>query len=289
MPLKDGEFSSQSHPSRVTWSLDKLQPPSNIYITRDDQLFLQLIGAANDTVQITARILTIDLNVVTIQRVLTVNGADTLTSDTVVLAEGFLLSVSACSTVGGTSAPTFLRVMLFRGPRTQANVTQVLLAGNVGTAMELSWPVMEPVSAQQSATIVRVISVSNPAAGAQISTAVPTFHRWQVRSIVARLTASAVVGNRRPQFQFKDGSGNVFCETAGNVSVTAGQVADFVLSGISLVGVLDGTAPLLNSAPIPDLLPMTSGFVFSSTSAVFDAGDTWTNVRMLVEDTYDNV
>jgi hypothetical protein len=291
--MRPGEFISESFDPLVTWQMQDLAPPSPVYITRDDWLAVFVTAAQNNTqVQIVARLLTAENVVVPIAQVIDVAVADNLATGFISLAEGFLLSVSAIALTGGTASPCFVHAILQRGGVAGQNnipFTLRLLGGYVGGSKTLSWPSMEPMSSQQGPTEVRVIVPTPPAAGAEISVTVPVPHRWRVHSIMAHLLCSAAVATRRPVFSFSDGASIVYCRTGSNQAFAASSSSDFVISGNSILGVLENVTQQVFSAPIPTELVMGANFHFTSTTTAIQAGDQWSAIALCVEDLYEDM
>lgn len=127
---------------------------------------------------------------------------------------------------------------------------------------------------------VEVVTVNQPAVGADFSW---KFSRpGRIRAFSAVLTTDATAGNRAPTFAIKDKTGailsNCVCTSTQAASATRSYAAD------SFVGSAAANSQVALSAFAFGWFDQD--FTFGSMTALLDAGDQWTNVRLVVE--YDN-
>lgn len=129
--------------------------------------------------------------------------------------------------------------------------------------------------------LVRTVAVPNPGAGLEWSAAVPSGAYWELLSIVATLSTSAVVANRAPRFQVTDEQSNVIDSISGGTITTAGGAARYSL--MAGLGATITTGVGSSSLPSPPLLLLPGWSIVSSTVAI-DAGDLWSGVRLQVRE-----
>ncbi len=123
----------------------------------------------------------------------------------------------------------------------------------------------------------RIVQVANPAAGADWSVQVPGSEAWDVRSLVATLTTSAVVANRAPRLElaevgivnarFQPGRAPAASQTTRWSLVTGGPSAS---NTSSTVGTWGGSSELI----------VWPGQVIQVVTENLDAGDTWTEIAL---------
>lgn len=128
-----------------------------------------------------------------------------------------------------------------------------------------------------------VKTVANPGAGNQWTATVPAGKRWKVISAVATLTTSAVVANRIPGIVLTVGGVPVFANQWGGAGVTASLVRTILSQQGTTLG---SSAGPFNSTVIPITLDYTgwlnAGDTIASTTVAMDAGDTYTNISLVV-------
>jgi hypothetical protein len=101
-------------------------------------------------------------------------------------------------------------VDLVRGPGAVGGVTATLLQGPVSSLQRIAWPGSLLLSSLDVAGILRSITGTDPAAGAEISETVPTGARWRLRALAATLVTSATVANRTVSLRVDDGTTGYF-------------------------------------------------------------------------------
>ncbi|HXG40218.1 MAG TPA: hypothetical protein VNJ28_04675 [Candidatus Limnocylindrales bacterium] len=124
----------------------------------------------------------------------------------------------------------------------------------------------------------QVVRLADPAAGSDWLATVPAGHVWLLEAIGARLITSATVMSRVPNLTVGDGVGTVL-EIAPAGPVGAGETKR--LAWLPDVGAIDALGG--GVAPLPRIA-LGPGWTVGTTTLGLQAGDTWTQVRIVVVD-----
>lgn len=124
-----------------------------------------------------------------------------------------------------------------------------------------------------------VVTVPAPAAGADWSLIVPAGHVYMVQSIQATLTTSVAVATREADLTFSDGDTVWLVVTPATTQVAS--LAYRYTWFATAAGLLAGTN---STQPIPELV-MLPGAILASSTALKDAADQWSAVKLYVIDT----
>jgi hypothetical protein len=134
------------------------------------------------------------------------NSDRTIRSDEFAIGVGAILNAVVYVSVGSpVVGQTFVILQLTRGRGAAAVVLGTLLQGYVTTYSALAWPGSPIQSSLEGGGYPRRIQGTLPAAGGEQSEVVPAGARWELRTWRARLTTSAVVGNRLPSLVITGG------------------------------------------------------------------------------------
>lgn len=202
-------------------------------------------------------------------------------SSQMVMGEGWLQSLTVI-VAGGTPlyGQTFVRVDVVRGSGASATVLATLLQGPVTAGDRLAWPGSTMAGALERPGAFRVVTGSNPAAGAETLETVPTGARWRLLTWRTTLLADATVANRVPVLHIDDGSLTIW-NTAASSAQTAG-------TSISHTFGLPGTSSnqqglsMLSTPMVPPI--MRAGFRIRTQTSSLQAGDDWGAPVMYVEE-----
>ena len=128
--------------------------------------------------------------------------------------------------------------------------------------------------------VLRSITGTAPAAGAEINETVPVNRRWNLIALFASLTSSATVINRTPAFFFDDGA-NIFSGSEGIFTQPASTTSRYSFSTV-----VPSQAFISNFLPVGLLLPfpLKGNFRIRSTTLNLQAGDQWTAPQYLVQE-----
>lgn len=281
-----GDSVISARPNRlITLGVQDAAPPTDSYISQDDQLFTHIVNSAPGiTVYITVRLLLPDGRIQLNQFAYLPFSTRVNQQFAQFLAEGFLLSVTA--TGGPTNVgQTYLNVTIARNlpvgtfPASGA-YGEILLQGYLTGANALTWPRGQIGSTQSLQGYVRSITGTTPAAGAEISETVPINAIWRLKSFWFRLTTSAAVANRTPHMVVTDGT-NTVVDTPANLTQAASLVLtwQYIDGSASSVG-NDGVAFFRAEAG----MLLASGYKITTVTTALQAGDQYTAPQYVVEE-----
>ncbi len=273
-----------SRPPLVDFASQKVGPPTNLYLHRDDRLRVATYAStAALTVVIHFRLLLPDGRVVPLEFKVVTDATRTAKVTAFDLQEGYLLGAVAFIAGGAPFGRVFCQIELIRDIPSSGIRTLTLAAGYLTDANEIGWPNFTPLGSLQGRGLIRSIVGTTPAAGAEITETVPTGARWAVKSFTFAFTASAAIQNRIPQVSIDDG-GVSFYIFGTAVAITAGQGRTITASPVS--GALtDAQNNIL--IPMPSEIAMLAGFRIKTTTSNIQVGDQYSNVKYEVEEWID--
>lgn len=138
-----------------------------------------------------------------------------------------------------------------------------------------------PDAGSRFAGVTRPALVAQPAAGADWSYRVDGGTWQRIQLVRALLTTSVVVANRAPVFSISDPDGLPFWQWAPTAAQAAG--AALAYSAAPLGGLADHVAGGVSDFSIPSLW-LPAGWSFRVTTALLDAGDQWSAIRLVVDE-----
>lgn len=182
----------------VTFDTDDIFPPSQLYVTREDHLFVTSFnGAAGAIVGYAGRIMLPSGEVKAISEVHVPNTNRSIVTTTLPLPEGFLLNLFVFLSAGTVKrGQCYVVVGMGRGTNATPINHQVILQGYVGNNVNLAWPGDRLQQPTEGPGFVYSPVVGNPAAGADIAVVVPAGARWLINQFSGNLHTSAAVANR---------------------------------------------------------------------------------------------
>lgn len=129
----------------------------------------------------------------------------------------------------------------------------------------------------------RILSIPNPAAGADYAITVPAGVAWHLRSFQATFTASAVAATRRPRIRLSDVADVSIMLIADVLGIVNGQAfnvvwAQGINSRVSSGGLLEG------HMDVPADFIGGPGFQFKTVTLNIQAGDQWSAGRLFVRE-----
>ena len=277
-------------PNAVSFLFSGVQPPSNLYITRDDQLvILAASSLTNETVTVNVRLLEPGGRIQDNQFKIFPANTRTVISQTNPLAVGYLLSLSVLSAQATTRGQTFVRCFINRGAYGTGQPGQMLFADYVTQFLSSGYPNGRILAPTEGPGLVYTPTIANPGAGADWQINVPTNARWRVRGWNGLFTASAAVASRDVSFRVIY-SGNFIFDASGLVAITASQAVN--VTGVPLTPWTELLATeIIVPMPVDLVITPTLGNTvnISVLTANLQAGDTWTFIGLLVEEWLDNV
>lgn len=270
--MKEGEFVSNTLPSVVSFLFNNVPPPSMLYIQRDDQVVLQAVtGLSNEVVTFNIRLLLSDGTLVPIQQTVRPPNTRAVTSATVFLDEGYLLSVSCLSLASSQRAGTFVRCFMNRGAFGTGQPGQLLFSDYVTPQVSAGYPGGRILSPTEGPGRLVNVQVAAPAAGQDWAIGVPTNARWRPMSLAATLNTAVAVANRQVQAIITVGGSEVY-RGAPNQSIAASLAARVTFSPAPQSFAV---IPVNVHVPIPPEIFMGMGDVISSSTVNIQAADQW--------------
>jgi uncharacterized Ntn-hydrolase superfamily protein len=131
----------------------------------------------------------------------------------------------------------------------------------------------------------KVVTVANPAAGADFTATVPAGEFWIVLAVAALLTSDATVQNRTVKLIIDNGTDTLFQggnSGTGQQASVAGQYSFAPNLIMELAQVIGG---LVRFFPIPGgtvPIVLSPGYRVRSATGSLAAGDQWSNIRLVV-------
>lgn len=300
----DPSFKSATIPNLVSFGLDRISPPSSLYLQRDDQLFLSMESqrGAGDTVSFVWRILQaapdvagqpdapaaaalgqaggqITQTVKTQAHQLT-GALRTNVQAVLPMAEGYLLSMSVTATNASGRGQTFAQAGIMRKGPLGTMIFLPLFSDYVTTLIVPGWPGGRAISPVEGPGQIASVQQANPGAGADWTFTVPNFARMRFQSFNAVLTASAAVANRQVNIIVDDGANIVWQHDVGT-NITAGQTASISGTGTNATVGLTTTELFV---VLPPGLVLTQAMRIRSATTGIQAGDQWSAIFFLVEE-----
>lgn len=261
-----------------------------LYLTGEDRLKLTVRNAAAGvTVQLTGRLLAApeseDDDPPRVQAFAqTLVPATDRSSSTILLplGEGWLLDAEVIVTAGTPLVgQCFAQLSLVRGDAGATLDLVTLAAGYITALQRLATPGGSIAGSLEGGGALRSITGTDPAAGAEISEAVPSGARWQLLAFAADLVTSATAANRVPALVIDDGA-NVYARISLNQNETASKTwRNAWLSGAAVQA---DTTNLILVASLPTPLYLGAGHRIKTVTAALDAGDNWSAPQYLVRE-----
>jgi hypothetical protein len=304
----DPAFKTAAIPNLVTFGLDRIGPPSPLYIQRDDVLGIEVTSSVAETVTVNWRQLLAPFprggqpdapgvpdasqtaqssNVIEpSQKVVNITAAQRNTPQTftVPLTEGYLLGVTAVGLNSVSRGQCFVRVVILRGALTftSPQTFQTLFADYVTQFDIAGWPGGRVSDPNESTGLITSFTFANPAAGADFSVQSTPQHRWRLQSLTGVLTTSAAAGNRQVHVRITDGTPNILYDApAPSVQAASLAVRYSFVPGLTSIATVDGSTVV----PLPPNLVMVgSNTIVTSATTGLLAGDQWSLLAASVED-----
>lgn len=129
--------------------------------------------------------------------------------------------------------------------------------------------------------VLRVVPITTPAAGADLSIVVPGGSVWIPRALTATLTTSAAVANRSTMVQLTDGTAVLFTLPTG-LAHAASLAARYswVNGNDFLVGSVAGGNI---TSDLPDMA-LPAGYTITTVTTLVDVADQWSKAFLWVEE-----
>ncbi len=125
------------------------------------------------------------------------------------------------------------------------------------------------------------ITGTDPAAGQNVSQAVPAGKVWDVKAIELRLVANATVANRNVDIFYEDATGVEIARNVFSTSITASQT---VKIHIGTYETLPTNTATDHYHKIPRELLLTEGFIIKTVTAGLQAGDNFDAPKIIARE-----
>lgn len=148
--------------------------------------------------------------------------------------EGELLNVAVFAEAGTTRiGQTFIRLAVVRGNVSAFTFLGTLLQGHVTQLQVQAWPGAPIGNSLDARGLIRVVTASTPAAGAEFSETVPTGAVWEFLAFSCQLAESGGIANT-PRLVLDDGSGNELVGVPNLFGVATNTFTYSWLAGLGL-------------------------------------------------------
>lgn len=307
----DPNFISASQANVVSFGFHGIDPPSPLYIQRDDVLVLEVQANLPITISINGRLLlapaprggqpqpvaTEGKSVVPLDVAAVIQPFQTAFRYTSVVGatqqlilplwEGYLLSVSV--TDGGSSqrGVTFVRAFIARQPTTPLAPFPVypLFSDYTTQNHVIGWPGGRTVYPTEGPGQLAISTLGNPAAGADFLFTVPLNFRDRIQSFTATLTTSANVANRIIRSRTIAGTGQLTWQGQPSAAVVASSTVIVSAANGQYTGTTD---PATVNLSLPSPCFLRSGDQFGVNTTGIQVGDQWSNIVVELEQWVDS-
>lgn len=259
-----------------------VMPPGALYLTLDDIFLLNTWpGDAQQTINITLRVLNPSGQ---IERSVYQFASEPVTDFSpnqhfIPGMEGFLLSLTVQN--GSSNVNTcFVSCLLQKGQGTSdIALGNLLVAGYCSQYDTLGFPQSVPARTMDGRGGGRLTNIANPAAGVDFTTTIANGLMWKIGSISAKFTASAAVANRFPCLQFSDFLNKLYFTVPPVAAITASQTVQCCwYPGANLANLNN-----IQTMAIPIDARVSASLRVRVVTTGLDAGDAWTDIKLLLE------
>jgi hypothetical protein len=253
-----------------------------VYCTAQDNLRLTSWCSSAGVTQIlvTGRFLSITGDLIDLSEAFTPATDRTLTTAVRALGEGWLLDLSIATNGSPTLGQAFVRAEIVRGFSGTVTPLKVLCQGRCNAVQRLAFPGSPIVTSIDGPGILRSITGTDPAAGAEISETVPAGARWRLHSLRATLTTDANPANRGVVLVFDDG-----VNAWGGVGTNFSQVASTAFTyNWGTGGQTSATTSPGVTVSMPNRVWLPAGARIRTATGAIQVGDNWSAPQYEVEE-----
>lgn len=270
----------QSAPNLVAFDPKLAVPSQPLYLQRNDQIAFNLLtNGTSITVRVNYRWLTPTGEIQ--EGEFDTSPFTGFTFFTLGIYEGWLLSFAARV----TSSPvlgqwTFLQALITRSnnPNAQSPMHALFWSGFIYVFTANGWPGLPAKEIADGPGVIRSITGSLPAPGAEIQETVPAQRRWLLLAFRATLTTSVAVANRLAGISIDDGTNINFIIHTNVAQVASATGSINAAPGQPLYN--DNSAQQL--LPLPVSNPLKVGFHLRTNTVNIQAADQWSAPQYLV-------
>lgn len=253
---------------------------SKLYFGPDDNLLLSgYSSAAGVTLALSYRKIDVSGRIVQNEQRLTLSSDRAVNTVEAFLGEGWLTHLQVRIVAGTITQPqVYATVQAQHGRSTVAMPWGLLAAGYLTNSQPLYWPGQPLQGSLDGPGAVRSITGTDPAAGVEISEAVPTGARWQLLALQAILTCDATVATRTIFWTFDDGTTEWFRSGQGIQPVANNVIRTSLGSGMA-EDITTGAAIIV---PVPVRVVLPAGSRINTVTSNLQAGDNWSAPQFVV-------
>lgn len=265
----------------VTFKTKDTEPPSTLYVSQEDSLQIRVFSyLAGQSLNVLLRTLRPDGTVFETSQNFPLAAVQTLQTFQVNLEEGYLLGLLVAYNATGAAPHTnWIAVNLLRN-----GSVQVLVSGQLTPGAFLGWPGGPMLMPRDGAGVIRSITGSTPAAGAEINEVVPTNLRWNLLAFRYSLTTAVAVANRESNLTMDDGV-NIFVTDVSSFTQAASLTETY--AWMQNVQRQQGAQATVLTLPLPAVL-LEGGFRIRTSTTNLQAADQYTAPQYLVQEWFDN-
>jgi len=156
-----------------------------------------------------------------------------------------------------------------------------LASGYIYKTKSITWPAANLQSSLPSEGFQRMVTTSDPAAGAEITTTVPANTIWKIKGLQYDLVTDANAATRRSQVGFGNADFNII-ECVSNTSQIASLTRNYRCSNMP-AGALLALVPLIIIPIPPDIILKQGDRIFTTTTSL-QATDNYSSMKIWVEE-----
>lgn len=256
--------------------------PGAIFVTGEESLRLRsLNAAAGVTLTCSGRFWRLDGSIEPLSFRHVPNTDRTLATTLHKLGVGWLTDLRVVPTAGTPLyGQCWALVELVRGFTGGVTDLSSLVGGCVTANQPIMWPGTRSRGTLDGPGVIRSITGTNPAAGAEISETVPTGARWRLLAILATLTADANVANRVASIFIDDGTNVLIRQSAQSTQGASESRVYSWFPGSQRLALVGGDMTWAGS----NRLILLAGSRIRTSTALLQAGDDWSAPQLLVEE-----
>ena len=259
-----------------------LAPGAGLPLEASDNLYIALYNSVSSlVVRIAGYYVDGQGEITPFERDYTPTSDRALTAFVLQLGKCFLLSCTASIASGNANrGQCYARVRVQRASGTPATIYATVLAGYVTDDFQPSFPQGKLEGPTEGPGMIRSVTGSNPAAGAEVQETVPTGAIWRLHALAATLVNAAAAATRAPQLTLDDGTTVYARIPASGTSI----ISETVVWTWSNVGAGSTIASVAVSSPLPGELRMPAGHRINTLTNAINVADDWGAPQLLVEE-----
>lgn len=270
---------------RLSWAQRQVQPPAQWRLSPEDYLGILSHNSHPTTdIEVRGRIQRPDGRVYPLRYVHVPLRDRTGRVEGMQVGPGFVLSIVAVPTANDVRrGQTFVTLFVSHQQLPALAFAGVLAQGYAVSGTILGGPQGPDTSYVEGPGVLRSITGTTPAAGAEISETVPTRARWRFYAMRFNLTASGSPGARSVRLIVDDGT-NEFYRTEGSAGPGPGGTSFFGASRGFAAPHVGGVVTL----PLAPDLQLLQGWRIRTSTLALDVADQFTAPQMFVEELIEN-